>query len=319
MEGTKMDMSALRKSAALIERLTFAHRFSAAAALSVAVVTSAPALGAIQGPYAADGDTLHLYHFDEAADATTVADSVAVGARDLTRSTPTETAAATLGNPAYPGFGSAGGVSGNGQIFRDAGDIGPAGFGLGPNGGAFTFEALVNIPDLGNSNRMIVTLDGNGGAADRVFQFRIAAGALGLTNIGGQALTVPIPRTGDDAYVANEWFHAAVTYTGDEAAADNVSFYWTRVDPSATVASQIGQASMTADLSGTETNFFTVGNIGRGANPSAPLNGLVDEVRVSSAARSANEFVFVPEPASAALVAAAAAFGLLTRRRRPQA
>jgi len=139
-----------------------------------------------------------------------------------------------------------------------------------------------------------------------------------LSLYGGSAtapsVTVPLPASGDHAFAANQWFHAAVTYSGDESADDNVTFYWTRLTSAADVANQIGTATYTSDPlnDAANTNPLYVGSTGR--NPFRfQTKGLIDEVRISDIARTPDQFVFaIPEPGCLSLVALA---GLALRRR----
>ena len=83
--------------------------------------------------------------------------------------------------------------------------------------GAFTMEALVRTSDINTSAQMIMAMENNGGAGARPFQFRIDGGNLRFINISGgvQQLLTTIPTTGDNAFVADEWFHVASTYNGN--------------------------------------------------------------------------------------------------------
>jgi len=102
--------------------------------------------------------------------------------------------------------------------------------------------------------------------ANRLFQFRIAPiGTVGGNTtirlefanvhlaVNNQAISMPIPTTGDDAIVSNNWYHVAVAYNGSENTADNIAFYWTLLDPSRTNANLIGTSSMQFDLSVAQT------------------------------------------------------------------
>jgi hypothetical protein len=83
-----------------------------------------------------------------------------------------------------------------------------------------------------------------------------------------------------------------VTYNGNENTPDNVRFYWTLLDATRTNANQIGSTSMTNDLPVAPT-IFAIGNVpGRSASAKANFLGLIDEVRISSVARGANEMMF---------------------------
>lgn len=190
-----------------------------------------------------------------------------------------------------------------------------------PVTGAFTMEAIVNIQFDPAANLGSVANGGNGRGAQlqiisgedeanagRIFQFRIdPIGTATPLNLGEpmlefinvrQAATgqvenrlVPIPITGDDAIVSNGWYHVAVTYDGNAGAADNLKFYWTKMDASRTAANFIGALTQNNDMSAAATDL-AIGNGGRNPSQGAFL-GLIDEVRISSVARGAGQMLFV--------------------------
>ena len=149
----------------------------------------------------------------------------------------------------------------------------------------------------------------------RVFQFRldpvgvVVTGATQNTNVVGiefingttTVAVAPIPTNGPDAIVSNAWYHVAVTYNGSAGTTSNLLFYWTLLDPARTNADCIYGTSMTFDLPGTSsaTTVFSLGNSAR--NPgggtgadAANFLGKIDEVRISSMARTATDMLFVP-------------------------
>src|SRR6185437_7702190 len=82
------------------------------------------------------------------------------------------------------------------------------------NGGQtpFTIEAVIQ-PTTITPNQEILCTDSDAGT--RAFQFRLTAGSLQFSMItAGQAVTAPIPTSGNDAFVANNWYHVAVVYDG---------------------------------------------------------------------------------------------------------
>ena len=196
---------------------------------------------------------------------------------------------------------------------------------------AFTMEALVHIEfdptkNLGatttngngrNAQCMILTAEGNANA-NRLFQFRIDPCGVGVGSANNiftnqpalefinlhlassvQNMFVMIPTNGPDAIVSNSWYHVAVTYTGSANTVSNLLFYWTLLDATRATASLVGGAQMVNNLS-TGSTVFTLGNTGR--NPSGVaanpiINnflGRIDEVRISSVARTASQMMFAP-------------------------
>lgn len=287
-------------------------RLNGLATLTLGLMAGTAAQAAITGPYTADSDTLHLWHFDSASTANTVSDAVG------TNRTLSKQSGATLGNAGFTGFGSAGNTSAApNTIFRTSvSSPGPIVAPVG-TGGAFTYEAMINISTT-NGSQQIVAMDNNSNAT-RSFWFRIVNGQLSFFNLLQNDIisyTTALPTVGDaDAFVANEWFHAAVSYNGNENADDNLKLYWTRVDESRTEANLLATHKMKNDVSTTATAVIGVGNAFRtvGSGVTANLEGSIDEVRLSGVERGAGDFIFVPEPSSLALFGLG---GLLIARRR---
>ncbi len=278
-------------------------------------------------PYGPDATTLHLWHLDEAAGRTSCTNAVA-GAVTLTAIAN----GASLGSPALPGFGSSlstydGGPAATDDAGKNAclsalplvnGSADNVALALAhPATGVFTVEALIRLDFNPSLNYGSVASGGNGRAAPmmiisgedeansgRVFQFRIdPIGILSPANSdvllkfihlnsGGttQNRSFRVPTTGPDAIASNKWYHVAVSYNGLEGTADSLKFYWTLADPSRTNASLIGSTNLLADLPVASTDFC-IGNTGR-TTPNVNFVGLIDEVRISSVARRANEFIF---------------------------
>ena len=287
-------------------------RLKGLATLTLGLMAGTAAQAAITGPYTVDSDTLHLWHFDSASTANTVSDAVG------TNRTLSKQSGATLGNAGFTGFGSAGNTSAApNTIFRTSvSSPGPIVAPVG-TGGAFTYEAMINISTT-NGSQQIVAMDNNSNAT-RSFWFRIVNGQLSFFNLLQNDIisyTTALPTVGDaDAFVANEWFHAAVTYNGNENTDDNLKLYWTRVDESRTEANLLATHNMKNDVSTTATAVIGVGNAFRtvGSGVTANLEGSIDEVRLSGVERGAGDFIFVPEPSSLALFGLG---GLLIARRR---
>jgi hypothetical protein len=242
---------------------------------------------AAPAPHAVDAHTRHLWHFDEAHPGPAQPAAGIAGSFNLTPEN-----GALLGVASAPGFGTAGNTAaGTTSGFRGA--VVPVSQVTGPDG-AFTFEAILKTTNINDLQQIVTMENASASATDRPFQFRIDGGQLRFINVAGaggtQSILTPIPTSGPDAFVAGEWFHAAVAYNGNQGTADNIRLFWTRVDASRTAANQILAASMTGDLAGIATTFG-VGQEFR--SPSDNLKGSIDEVRVSSIARAANEFLFL--------------------------
>jgi hypothetical protein len=311
-----------------------------AACLAPAFATTHRAGAAVTGPYTPDANTLHLWHLDEAG--APAADSVS-GANNLPMNGLLNNA--VLGVPSFTGFGTSLDTSNTGTttnrpillaapaVANGTADNVPFSH-ADPATGAFTIEAIVRFaydpsgPPAGRNNSLqVVSMDGEAGP-ERVFQFRIdpigfTSGTsdvnqnrLEFINILGGAATsfvVNLPNTGLNAPELGSWFHVAAAYNGVENTPNNLSLYWTKLDPTATEAALLAQAQMTADMI-TTPGDFAIGNEGRSTgNESENFLGQVDEVRISSIARGPGEFIFVPEPSTAGLLAAGA-LGVLARR-----
>lgn len=280
-----------------------------------ALAITAPAL-ALVNPYTPDANTIHLFHFNEAAGGSVAANAGSAGTNAIAfdgaafagDGVDQPSLTTLLGSTGFAGFGNAANItattvglgldfSGNNAFRLDDGDpvtddrqathaaiIGA--------GNAFTVEALVNVPAINSGNRQIVATDNSLANNLRGFQFRInASGSLEFNFIAPNtsSVTAPIPTTGPNAFVANQWFHAAMAYDGTSA-----RFYWTKVDPSFTVANLIGGPSAEAiDVNAPMT--MTIGTDARVVGAVASnegLVGLIDEVRISNVARSATQFIF---------------------------
>jgi len=269
-------------------------------------------LGLAQNRFAApcltDASTLHLWHLNDGAAPVADAGSNPFPLQGLLNG-------ATLGVAAAPGFGSALNTdAGTANAFgiltlapglaSDETDNAPANFAWFGADGAFTLEALIKLHVLPVNSPGgalgIITMEGD--SNERVFNFRIEKSAtpslnlLVLPNSGvfasSQGMSAAIPLTGSHALATNAWFHVAVTYNGNEGASNNLSLYWTRLDSGVTAANLIGSNSLPADFT-TTNGDFALGNDARsvsGENEVFP--GLIDEVRISSGARAATDFVF---------------------------
>lgn len=284
-----------------------------AAALTSGLIL--PAAHAAVAPYtSADADTTYLFHFDEAAGGNSAANVGSTGDAALSVTgnpyagdgvnQPLITT--VLGAAGFSGFGNAANVTGSACLGIDAdgngafqpGDYAPVGpdqlldhstiFGTS---NAFTLEAMINVPSITSGNREIICTDNNGAAVDRGFQFRInGTGNLEFNFIGTTpaAFIAPIPTTGTHGFVANQWFHVALTYDGT-----TLTYYWTKVDAAITAANPIATNTVeTVDPN--DDAVLIIGNEGRatGGLGGEPIGGLIDEVRISKVARSASQFIF---------------------------
>ncbi len=240
----------------------------------------------IVGPYTVDDWTLHLWHLDEPAGSTTVADEV------TTPMAMNVVGTATLGNASFAGFGTAIQTS-NGAY---------AGAGVQPlsqftwSDGAFTFEAIIrpDVNPLAPPNNMNIICGERAGADPRAWQFRITtAGQLHFIRLpsGGaiENFTIALPSSGPNAAVQGQWYHVAVTYTGAGGEAGNLKLFWTLLDESRTEAALLGEFTMANDLGGEP--IFTVGTSGRNPNGEG-FRGLIDEVRISNIDRYIDEMQF---------------------------
>jgi hypothetical protein len=292
--------------------------------LAVSLLLQAQFAAAALAPYTPDANTLHLWHLDEP---TTPCADAAVGGTNLTALAN----GASLGNPSFAGFGSClstldGGQSGTAANQKDAllsvvalasgaADDVPLTL-ASPTTGAFTFEAVVRIdfnPALNlatrNSGMQIFSGDGDG-TSDRLFQWRINPVGVGTGDTstprlefinlrqGGtiQSIIIPIPTSGLNAIASNEWYHVAATYDGDANTADNFRVYWTSLtNAAATSANLIGTGTMVNDLSIAGCDFV-IGNEGRATGGSSDnFVGRIDEVRISSVARTAAQFFWLDD------------------------
>jgi hypothetical protein len=241
------------------------------------------------GPYEADGQTLHLWHFDEASDSNTVSDYAAYTPMTLTLQ-----GNATLGNQSLEGFTTAMLTSSSSYATAESQPLTDF---VGSDG-AFTFEAIIrpDVDPLAPLNHMnIICGENTGGLETRSWQFRInTQGRLEFILLAGgvQSLTTPLPSSGPNAAVAGQWYHVAAAYNGVEATDGNLKVYWTLIDKGKTEAALLDEFNMQADLGGDP--IFTIGSSGR--NPGGEyFRGLIDEVRISSLDRLPDEMLFTSE------------------------
>ncbi|YCM45213.1 histidine kinase [Verrucomicrobiaceae bacterium 227] len=267
-------------------------------------------------PYEADAFTLHLWHFDEIKPPFLDAGSSPTPLQGLLNG-------AKASQPAHPNLGHS--ISFHDNLGGDPGSWSLQGAALaeapalsnGPDDrapsslrhrgddGAFTYEALVKLelpPDEAEVIALtIISMDGE--EEERIFNFRIERqGFLAFTPLidsgakGGAIAT--LPRTGPHALNTTDWFHVAVTYSGEENIPNNLRLYWTRIDSKAKSANLIGTGSLSHDFDPDRRGDFVIGNEGRTSLPqnaeAEPFPGFIDEVRISGVARHPRDFLFVP-------------------------
>lgn len=262
-------------------------------------------------PYTADSATLHLWHLDEVK-----APALDAGPEPLPLTSLAN--GAQLWTPSRAGFGTAlNPAAGRGTATSGVlsalpladGDTDNATIAYAGENGAFTFEAIVRIdfdpaaPPNPAVPMQIVTGEGDT-AGNRVWQFRIqptaGAPALQFINLHGEVdietFSADIPTGGSpDAIVQGSWYHVAVAYNGAENTPENLRFYWTLLDPNRTAANAIFAGQMVNDLI-SATPDFTIGNEGRATGGTTDaFAGAIDEVRISSVARTAGQFLFRSE------------------------
>jgi hypothetical protein len=271
----------------------------------------------VVGPYTSDEDTVYLYHLDEVTGASSAANSGTTsrplisfnGASVPSNNNSSQPTITTiLGAAGAGGFGNSAvissatvglGLDGNGSGGFQPGTTNDAsGNSNGPDtisqssiadaSGSFTVEALVSLSSITGANREIICTDSS--SLNRGFQFRIGtSGALEFNFIANSGVaSVAIPTSGVHAFVANDWFHVALSYEGSTHTS---SFYWTRLSSSATSANLLGTSTV-ASTTGSVTGPLVIGNEGRGASGEG-FQGSIDEVRVSKVARAADQFIFV--------------------------
>jgi autotransporter-associated beta strand protein len=280
----------------------------------------------IVAPYTPDANTTFLFHFDEAAGGSVTTNLGTVGGNAYTVTIGTNTVNTTrstnvttlLGGAAFSssftnaisfpntntglmigfagtnsGFATDTGSSGT----RSTNAIAESVLGIGASAGApWTIEAMIKTSNT-NFNQEIVCMDSYAGS--RGFQFKIDGPNLQFQTIGGTAYSqvVALPTTGDNAFVANSWYHVAVVYNGA-----TMQFYWTAVNSTNTVAVTLGSAGSPSAASMGTTQGAITGPLLFGNKDRLPalecLNGEIDEVRISNVARGAGQMLFAPATVS---------------------
>jgi autotransporter-associated beta strand protein len=265
------------------------------------------------GPYTADANTLFLLHFDEAAGGTFTTNYGSKGGKfysvnEATASATPPTVTTMLGAAGYvngptnfnncmtnptTGYefgydannsGAYQGDASGSSLSADA--IAMTNLNIGFGGQTpFTIEALIR-PTTTAGNQEIVCTDSS--ASSRAFQFRITSATLQFQFINGsQAISGTIPTTGNDAFVAGNWYHVAITYNGTTA-----TLYWTLLNPTNGAAHVLSSASLALGTTqGATTGPLIIGNENRNT-AGEQFMGSIDEVRISSVARGSGQMQF---------------------------
>jgi Concanavalin A-like lectin/glucanases superfamily len=294
------------------------------AAATMAVVGGARTTsGQFNVPYSVDASTLHLWHLNEAA--APASDAVPGGQNLLGL-----LGGATLSNTSLAPFGNALQTGANGRILLAASALSSSGAATGADSvsitlqsastRAFTYEAIVRLdfdPAASRTAAMEIIV-GEGDVSERAFQFRLDpvgfAGPAGsdsskvrleFNNLGGgNVVYANLPLGADpNAPLQGSWYHVAVSYDGNLNTAGNMKFYWTKAVQGTATANLIGSLQQSAHLTmnnngvaspvGVTNTDFSIGNEGRATGgETEPFIGLIDEVRISSVARSASDFIF---------------------------
>lgn len=284
--------------------------------LSVAMLTVvfvSPAQAELRGPYAPDANTVALYHFDESpgdADPGNPFENFGSGGSALNLTNTggpdgRDNSAANGGGYQAPtvraDFGHAVDVLLSGSGSYHSGTTGsPVGGGTTTAGsvaqtalqgadGAFTYEALA-VFHSATSEQTVISHDASG--TSRGFMLRVLSGNLNFYT-GSTSHTASIPTTGPHAFAANEWFHVAVTYNGEQGTEGNLKLYWTRIAAAGATANLLGSAQLVADLANA-TNPLGVGTTTRSPYRFEPVR--IDEVRISAVARAADAMQFTVPP-----------------------
>ncbi len=275
----------------------------------VAVFGLGVAQADILGPYTADGNTMHLWHFDEPSGVYDAEEAPGVVGAPF--SLDGSAWAGSMGDASYAGLNTTGrtkdaenrtfgGATSMANLFGDA-------------DGPWTVEALVYYHTTSTGQYPLITsMDTPGiwqlypvdpGGAT-IFQDEMSVDWTNWYNVAG-AITCN----------HNTWYHAAATYNGNPADPSNFKLYWTEMNPGLTEAALVGTGQIID--AGEYCDNFNTGNGGGGGH-----DNYIDEIRISNIARAANDMMFgtaappgpvIPEPAGLGVVGLAL---LAVRRKR---
>jgi fibronectin-binding autotransporter adhesin len=302
----------------------------AAPVMAAASMLPGPSWGNVVGPYSSDGNTAVLLHLDETPGAITAVNTGGYPANAIAFNQSSvnvvgTTSTAILGATGASGFtfgnfGNAATFTGNLFLGFDTNNNGTYQPDLNTNTtntnpsadaiastqftdsgtGAFTLEALVNIPTAftSGSNHEIISYDSsNNTPAQRGFQFRFNQASATVLNLQYDniadslgSVTLPVPTTGPDAFALNTWFHVAMTYDGT-GSGNSVRLYWTKLDDTALQAHLLGTGGQGDLTAAANPNVLTFGGENRNS-AGEPLGGLLDEARISNRVRISSEFLF---------------------------
>jgi hypothetical protein len=303
-------------------------------ALTLLLSSAGLASAAVSGPYLVDANTVHLWHFDEAL----VTPNNSAG-RQYPNDAPgvitpwrldngyydATYQSGIMGGTAYSGFGGAGVLDHSPNYFefrKGNNDYGipPGGTGgtnitstqlLGSTSGAFTIDGMIRWDGgQGGSTAGNILNCGDNSSTGKLRLVMQNAGTvpvftIGLPNNQSFTTTAAIPTL-----TTSDWYHFAMTFDGNNAGGSPLNFYWTKVDPLATQANLVQTFSSNSTTAYDVQNSFQIGWWG-GSN----FDGLVDEVRISNVARSADGMIFIPEPSTTLSCLLGSAVLLLRRRR----
>ncbi len=292
--------------------------------IAVALLASESSRAGLNVPYSPDASTLHLWHFNDPLTNNTEADAITNSPITLTNfgyptSGPPFTNVFLVSNAVAPNLDEAlkilpdNGLAAPGDSDAMAAgpqDMSPTNF-YNQTTGAFTFEALVfvqgNIFSSSAGSGEWEIFSGDNTVGTRGWQFRLQNGAIPsmdfnfITATDGTSvnLAYALPKSGPDALVTNQWYHAAVTYTGTSPTNNDtaflLSFYWTLLDPSRTSADLLATTNVAATGTIGGTPSPAVGGSQRtthGLGNEGSFQGMITEVRNSAVCRTADSLAF---------------------------
>lgn len=265
------------------------------ALVSISIIPVLPVQAQLS-EYIADTHTLMLYHLNETSGSLSNAGQAGSGFDLDMYGGSTGRGGVTSGGrgaTAFPGFGAAfdSMASGDGTYHSITSVAGGGAYASGATSstqanyqsseGALTWEAMVKVDSL---NQLQVILSRDNATSNRGPSFFING------DLNFSIYESNIPTTGPHAFVANEWFHVAFTYNGNEGVTANAAMYWTRVDAQFTQANLLATFTVSADFSASSTGKLMIGSNARGEFRNEI--DYIDEVCISDIARGADDFIF---------------------------